>query len=57
MDNIELSPEAEARDLVRMMYIIIMSLPNGSTILERHLAGDPLPSWVTERPKRVRTKS
>ena len=45
----------EARNLVRMMYIIIMSLPGGSHLLLRHLDGEELPSWVTERPRRVRT--
>jgi len=46
----------EARNLARMMFIVIMSLPGGSHLLLRHLDGEELPKWVTEGPKRARTR-
>ena len=46
----------EARDLTRMMFLVIMELPGGKELLLRYLAGDELPKWVMERPKRVRKR-
>lgn len=51
-----LDAATEARDLVHMMFQVIMRLPGGSELLLRHLAGDELPKWVTEGPKRVRKR-
>lgn len=51
--DVTINATHEARNLARMFYDIIIEI-HGEKVLNSYLAGDKLPTWVTERPKRVR---